>query len=211
MLDTISNHLSENIWWIVTVLIIGVILFFVVRFIRQAIEKPVIHTKEKTETTKVPDKHGATGNTDHPHGDKEKGFDWFALISSIMMFTVCIIALMFFYWLFYSNRDEPRENNVSNSTTQEALVLISSGFVSPSSEWITPVIDYKFKFRSDGHTYNVQFSSVNGGWTKKVILPKEGDIEIIIPKDGTQGPAKITAGEKETEKFRVQLYKKVNL
>lgn len=102
-------------------LVLAIILIPLFIRYRNGKEKSKAEKKEvkKTETTKTPDKPGTHGNDEHPHGEEKKGFDWFAIISSIMMLAVCIVAVMFFYWLFFSNRDEPRENTYQSQTINE--------------------------------------------------------------------------------------------
>jgi len=103
----------------------------------------------------------------------------------------------------------PTTTRSRTSYTTEALVLIDYSYIDSTTRWITPYIDYKFKIRTERHAYFIQFSSTNGGWTKKTLINKDTDLK--VPSNGTQGPLKITGGPKETKRFRVQLYKRIRV
>lgn len=139
---------------------------------------------------------------------------WAKISLKLIIVTVVVILIATLIYIFglpsFSCSTE-KEEVVQEQQIVEALVLVQEYYLTPGSEWITPKIDYKFKFRSEGHAFNVQFSTENNGWTEKVPIPKEGDVIITIPSNGIQGSAKVTAGANETNGFRVQLYKKINL
>jgi len=103
----------------------------------------------------------------------------------------------------------PITRSRASYNTTEALVLIDYSYIDSVTSWITPYVDYKFKVRSERHFYFIQFSSVNGGWTKKTLIKRDTNLQ--VPSNGTQGPLRITAGPKETKRFRVQLYKRIRV
>lgn len=123
---------------------------------------------------------------------------------------VIIIGVIF----YFINKNDEKNNNLKKTQTEsssdqqkEILEQMSENYVSSESPWITPVIDYKYKIRTDGHAYNLEFTSKNGGWTEKVLVPAEGNFN-NMPDDAISGPVKITAGPGET-RFLVQLYKRI--
>ena len=88
----------------------------------------------------------------------------------------------------------------------------NEAMVGPNKAWETPPVNYKYKIRTDGHAYGVQWTSTNGGWTKKVDFPAEGDFEagkdFTKPSDAKKGaPLRITFGKGEKKEYKVQLYK----
>ncbi|MFA6274490.1 MAG: hypothetical protein WC662_04995 [Candidatus Paceibacterota bacterium] len=88
----------------------------------------------------------------------------------------------------------------------------NEAMVGPNKAWETPPVNYKYKIRTDGHAYGVQWTSTNGGWTKKIDFPAEGDFEagkdFTKPSDAKKGaPLRITFGKGEKKEYKVQLYK----
>ncbi len=119
-------------------------------------------------------------------------------------------------WMVSCNWEKTDDSTTNSNTPEvsykEVLELMDYGYVGNNkTEWITPKVNYKFKLRSEGHAYFVQFSTENGGWTKKILIPAEGDMDITIPSEATQGVLRITPGPNETREFRVQLYRKRNI
>jgi len=134
------------------------------------------------------------------------------------MLFIIVIAIIIVIPIVCSreNKEDKKEDTTSSNTSEtsykEVLELIGYGYVGGTrTEWITPTVNYRFKLRSEGHAYFVQFSTENGGWTKKILIPAEGDDDKPLPDGVVQGPVRITPGPNETREFRVQLYKKINI
>jgi hypothetical protein len=114
--------------------------------------------------------------------------------------------------LLIPDKNDPSVVEQESSTVQQQPMsskeLIGVGRVDTKGEWITPFIDYPFEFKADNHEFNIQFTSKRGGWTKKILILKNENLENIVPGDAAPGPVKITAGENESSPFEVRLYKK---
>jgi len=162
--------------------------------------------KKATPPEKTGEQKDSHGHDDHTKPQKETNtLSW---VWSIFAF-ILIGFLVYYFFLSPSKLKEPISNNSSNGITTEALVLVAQSYISFSSEpWITEKIDYRFKFRSDGHAFNLQFTGDNG-WLKPVAYPKEGDF--YMPPNARPGPVKVTAGKEETQEFRIQLYKRIQI
>ena len=136
---------------------------------------------------------------------------------AIILSGLFILFFIFIPWVYSDSGEEnnniPTETETNNTpplgTYSEGLFLMGYGYVDSLTNWITPPVSYRFKIRSERHSYFVQFSATNGKWTKKFLIDKDTDLK--VPSNGTQGPIKITAGPKETKRFRVQLYRKIRV
>ena len=100
----------------------------------------------------------------------------------IILAVICLLILLA-GWISSCNEKETpltetQETADSRTSFREVLDLVDFSYVGPRMEWVTPFVDYKFKIRTEGHSINVQYTSINGGWTKKVLLPAEGDVDL---------------------------------
>lgn len=98
-----------------------------------------------------------------------------------------------------------KPTEITTEKTTEALVLVTESYVAPGIMWTTPTVDFKFKFRAEGHAYSLKFTGMD--YFKD--YPKEGDF--LMPEGAQPGPIIVKAGSGETEPFRVQLYKKIQV
>ena len=130
--------------------------------------------------------------------------------------TKVLIALavgigIWFFWgdiknLFKSDPDSAGKKPTENSTSmKECLDPRQEMYVSPGLDWTTEFIDYKFKFRANGHNYCLKFT----GMDHFVEYPKEVE-QFSMPLGAQPGPVVVRTGKGETQPFRVILYKKFN-
>jgi hypothetical protein len=108
---------------------------------------------------------------------------------------------------------EQENDPIPSSGNNQILEEMETAFIGPGDSWETGYIDYKFRFRTNGHSIYISFTSKNGGWTKPFFQDKdfEGDIPIpsdIADKNKRKIKAKVTAGPEETTPFKVWLYKR---
>ena len=142
---------------------------------------------------------------------------WIIIVLISIVIIIITLIMFFLTGIEVKENIEDKKGNTNNSNTpstsyKEVLELIDYGYIGGNkAEWVTPPVNYKFKLRTEGHSFFVQFSTENRGWTKKILISGEEDINIPTPPDAIQGPLKVTKGPNETREFRVQLYKKINI
>jgi len=129
-----------------------------------------------------------------------------------------VIALILFLALFIpscvNNRKEKKEKQkteqASTHTSKNNFVemeLMQEGKVGPGIVWVTDKVNYKFRLEGNGHSFCVEFTSKDGGWTNPLVIPADAGT-VSMPSDAKAGPFRITSGPEEKEPFFVQLYKK---
>lgn len=145
----------------------------------------------------------------------------FRIISGIILGVGLIIFLVL--WIIgevkenkeAKARTEQKEKNdpIPSSGNNQILEEMETAFIGHGDSWETGIINYRFRFRTNGHSIYVSFTSKNGGWTKPFLMEKdfEGDIPIpndIADKNKQKIRAKVTIGDEEKKPFKIWLYKK---
>lgn len=132
----------------------------------------------------------------------------------LVMVVAGILMLIFIpkYKAYKENRQKAKTEERSPSTSKkpaEKLVFMEAGDVGPGMPWITSKVNYRFRFEGNGHSFYLEFTSKEGGWTKPTLIhADDGTIKIDMPKDAKAGPVRVTVGPDEKEVFSVSLNKK---
>jgi len=215
-MDWITN-LVPNIYLLGTLIGLGIFIILYLYKNKHKIKIPKKTKKNNPKHTKEDDHddhddHHGSSSSSKPVSTAKKIQGWVELI------LVIALAIGVCFWVYSKVHNFVREESHANErpyyvsspvNTKELLEPMGEGMVGPNTTWVTNTVDYKFKFRTDGHAYNLQFSKVGGGWTNPISFPKEGNIDFSVPNDATQGPVLVTAGLGEVGQFKVQLYKRI--
>ena len=132
------------------------------------------------------------------------------ILAAIIILAVGI--LLFFLIRGFFIKDTPGTDNKSaiGNISAADSTLMDYGLVTPDSAWITAEINYDFRFwteKGEHHSFYVEYSSKNGGWTKKVLTLAYSGYKESLPADAVSGKARVTAGPGEYSKFKINLYK----